>query len=149
MFYYWQVYGGMLITLLMFAVNFQSYVPENFESISRFALFLASVLPVLILVFVEAAVATFLLSVRTWDMVKLLRWVLMAFIGFALSGTLIDALYFSENLPFSLMSLGSATIWLAYFFKSKRVQHVFLLHDWDAEVEKIYPSSPTGLRLTT
>lgn len=149
MFYYCQVYGGILVTLFMFALNFQSYVPENFESSSRFALFLASVLPVLVLVFVQAAVATFLLSVRTSDMIKLLRWVMMAFVGFALAGTVIDAFYFPENTRFSLMSLVPATIWLAYFFQSKRVQHVFMRHDWDTAVEKMYPSKPRGLGLTT
>jgi hypothetical protein len=149
MFYYWQVYGGILVTLLFFALSAQSYVPENFDSTRRFALFLASALPGLILLFIEAAVATFLLSARTWDMVKLLRCVMMALIAVTLLGTVIDGLYFPESLAFGFLGLGSTTIWLAYFFRSKRIQHVFWAHDWDAAVGKIYPSKPTSLGLIT
>ena len=148
MFFYRQMYGGILVTLLFFALNIQSYVPENFDRSSRFALFLASVLPGLILIFVQCAVATFLLSVRTWDMVSLLRWVMIADLAFTVLGTAIDAKYFPENVVFGVLSLVSISIWLAYFFRSTRVRHVFYLRDWDAAVEKIYPSKPSTRLIT-
>jgi len=148
MFFYWQMYGGLLVALLFFALNIQSYVPENFDSTRQFALFLASVLPGLILLFVQGAVATFLLSVRTWDMVNLLRWVIIADLAFTVLGTAIDARYFPENVGFGVLSLVSTSIWLAYFFRSKRVKHVFHLHDWEAAVDVIYPSKPSTRLIT-
>jgi hypothetical protein len=148
MFFYWQVYSGILMTLLLFAFNIQGYVPENFDSTSRFTFFLASALPSIVLLFVQCAVATFLLSARTWDMVRLLRCVMIAELAFTVLATAIDARYFPENVVFGALSLVSIPIWLAYFFRSKRVQHVFYLHDWDAAVEKIYPSK-TSMRLIT
>ena len=39
-FFYWQLYSGLLMTVVFFATNLQSYVPENFASTSQFALFL-------------------------------------------------------------------------------------------------------------
>src|ERR1019366_2191292 len=78
MFFYWQIYSGLLVSAVMFASNIQSYVPENFDSTSKFALFLSSALPSVLLFVVKCAVATLLLSARTWGMLPLLRGVLMA-----------------------------------------------------------------------
>jgi Na+/proline symporter len=32
LFFYWQVYSGIVLTLVFFSMNFQSYVPDNFVS---------------------------------------------------------------------------------------------------------------------
>src|ERR1700676_4375114 len=75
LFFYWQLYGGLLMTALLFSTNLQSYVAENFEDSQRFYLFLLSVVPSLILYLAQVAVGTILLSVRAWDVLQLLRWV--------------------------------------------------------------------------
>ena len=139
MFYYWQLYSGLLITAVFFAMNIQSYVPENVESTRTFSLFLASIVPVQLSLVAECAVATLLLSTRTWDMFKLLRWVMVAGVAAAVLGTGIDAIYFPDNLPLSLLATASDLLWLAYVFRSKRVRHVFCLHDWDSAVNSIHP----------
>jgi Pyridine nucleotide-disulphide oxidoreductase, dimerisation domain len=48
-FFYWQLYSGLLISAVFFAGNIQSYVPENFDTPSQFALFMASSVPGLVL----------------------------------------------------------------------------------------------------
>jgi hypothetical protein len=142
LFFYWQLYGGLLTTAAFFALNIQSYVPENFDSPSRYALFLCSAAPTTVLFVVEVAVATVLISARTWDMLKLLRWVIVAEIGAAAVGTVIDAMYFPDNLGLSALTIIPALSWLAYFFRSTRIKHVFDLQDWEVAVKSIYPSEP-------
>ena len=142
LYFYWQLYSGLLISAAYFAGNIQSYVPENFESTGRFALFLASTVPILLLFIVECAVATLLLSARTWDMLKLLRWTMVAEVAAAILGVGIDAIYFPDNLPLSALSIASDLLWLGYFFRSNRVRHVFYSHDWDVAVSSIYPLKP-------
>src|SRR5712692_8120634 len=70
MFFYWQLYSGLLLTAVFFSINIQSYVPENFDSSEKFLLFFLSIVPVLILYLAQLAVGTILLSVRTWDLLK-------------------------------------------------------------------------------
>ena len=143
MFFYWQLYSGLLVSALLFGVNIQSYVPENFGSTSQFALFVASAAPSLVLFVVQCAVATLLLSARTWDMLKLLRWVMIAEIGAAALGAVIDAKYFPDNLAFSLLIILPELLWMGYFFRSARVKHVFCSHDWEVAVNSIYPPKVT------
>jgi hypothetical protein len=139
LFYYWQLYSGALMTVIFFVAAFQSYVPESFDDSSRYYLFLVSVVPGLVLFCVQLAIATMLISVRTWDLLTLLRWVMCAQIIAGLIGTAIDVGYFSDNLVFDFLTVVPAAIWLAYFFKSRRVAHVFKSHDWGVAVNVMYP----------
>lgn len=139
LYFYWQLYSALLVTIAFFATNIQSYVPENFDSSSKFPLFLASIVPVLLLFVLECAVATLLLSARTWDMFKLLRWTLVAQVAAGVLGLGIDAIYFPDNLPLSGLALVSDLLWLGYLFRSQRVRHVFYSHDWDEAVNSIHP----------
>jgi hypothetical protein len=141
LFFYWQLYSGILMTLLFFSINFQSYVPENFQNPATYYLFLGSVLPTLVIFALQVAVGTILISVRTWDLLRLLRWLILAQVIAASISTVIDIKYFPDNVALGLFfSLVPETLWLAYFFKSKRVQHVFQLHDWDVAVNTLYPT---------
>jgi hypothetical protein len=139
LFYYWQLYSGALVSIIFFVVAFQSYVPESYDDPNRYYLFLASIVPTLVLFAVQLAVATMLVSVRTWDLIRLLRWVMIGELVADALGLIIDLNYFAESLPFDLLTIVPATIWLAYFFKSRRVMHVFKLHDWETAVKVIYP----------
>jgi hypothetical protein len=139
LFFYWQLYSGLLITAVFFAANIQSYVPENFDTHSKFALFLASTVPGLLLFVVKCAVATLLLSARTWDMLKLLRWVMVAEFSADILATVIDAAYFPDNLAFNFLTIVSSLIWLVYVFRSTRIRHIFCSHDWDVAVHSIHP----------
>ncbi len=138
-FFYWQLYSGLLISAAFFAMNIQSYVPENFDNPRLYVLFLASSVPELVLFAVKCAVGTLLLSARTWDMLKLLRWVMVAELAAAGLGAVIDALYFPDNLGLSFLTIVPNLLWLVYFFRSERVRHIFLLQDWDVAVNSIHP----------
>jgi hypothetical protein len=139
LFYYWQLWSGLLLSAAFFSINIQSYVPENFDSGSRFALFLASAVPGLVLLLAQMVVATMLLSVRAPDMLNLLRWILAAQVLAGLLVVIIYAKYFPDNQVFSIFAFIEELLWLAYFFKSTRVRHIFSLQDWDVAVNSIYP----------
>jgi len=79
---------------------------------------------------VQLAVPTILIPVRTWDRMKLLRWLIAGEIAAAIIGTVIDVGYFPDNLVFDFITLVPAALWWAYLFKSRRVVHVFESHDW-------------------
>src|SRR5262245_3543170 len=67
LFYFWQLYSGTLVTLIVFIAAFQSYVPESYDNATTYYWFLASTVPVLILFALQVSVATMLISVRHWD----------------------------------------------------------------------------------
>ena len=131
-YYYYQLYFGLLISCFLIAgVSIHSYVPENFEGVKdKYYMFLASNLPTLLLMLFQAAVATFLLAVRSWDLLELLRKVLVAQAVVEGVGLAIDMKYFPDNIGLSLMSFVPTVLWTLYFFKSSRVHQVFKTHDW-------------------
>jgi hypothetical protein len=142
LFYYWQLWSGLFISGVFFAINIQSYVPENFETGRLFGLFLASTVPVVLLLLVQIVVATVILSFRTPDMLRLLRWTLVAQVVVVAGGAAIDAKYYPDNIAFSVVALIQETLWMVYFFKSTRVRHVFESQDWEIAVQSIYPLNP-------
>jgi hypothetical protein len=144
LYFYWQLYAGLFLSAVFFATNIQSYIPENFTSTTTFALFLASSLPSLLLLVMKCAVATLLLQARTWDMLKLLRWIMVADVSAGVLATAIDSAYFPDNVAITSLALVADLIWLVYLFRSSRVQHVFLSHDWEMAVESIHPLKLKG-----
>ncbi|MCL5287358.1 MAG: hypothetical protein M1453_05105 [Acidobacteria bacterium] len=142
LFYYWQLYSGAFMTVLFFVMGFQSYVPESFDDATEYRLFLLSTVPVLILFVLQLAVATILVSVRTWDLLKLLRWIMLAELAAATVATIIDVTYFPDSLAFDFLTIVPAALWLGYFFRSRRVVHVFKSQDWDTAVNVFYPPKP-------
>ena len=141
LFFYWQLYSGMIMTVIFFSINFQSYVPENFESHRQFYWFVASTVPTIVILALQVAVGTILISVKTWDLLQLLRWLFVAQLVVMIAGIVIDANYFPDNLTIGIITgLIPETAWMAYLFTSERVKHVFQTHDWETAVEKIYPT---------
>jgi hypothetical protein len=139
LFFYWQLYSGVLLTALFFSINLQSYIPENFDSHTKYLLFIISTVPAIILVLIQVGIGTLLLCVRTWDLLKLLRWLIAAEIALACLSTAIDASYFPDNVALNFLTIIPQSLWLAYLFRSKRVKHVFKSHDWEIAVNSIYP----------
>ena len=117
LFFYWQLYGGLLITAIFFSMNLQSYVAENFDDSHRFYMYIASVVPSLILYLAQVAVGTILLSVRTWDLLRLLRWVTAGQVLAAILSIVIDSTYFPDNVGLNFLTLVPQSLWLAYLFK--------------------------------
>jgi hypothetical protein len=132
-YYYYQLYVGIIFSVILVAgVSIHSYVPEYFSGeTQRFLLFLLSALPAIIFAVFEAAVATFLLVLKTWDLVELLRKVLIAQAVAQGIGLVVDAKYFPGNVPLSLLSFVPSVLWVGYFFRSDRVRRVFKTHDWE------------------
>ena len=142
LFFFWQLYGGLLLTAIFFATNIQSYVLENFESPEKGVFFLISTVPSLIIYLAEVMVGTILLSARTWDLLKLLRWLIAAEAVASLVSMVIDSKYFPDNTWLNILTLVPQVLWLAYFLASKRVKHVFKSHDWEMAVNAIHPLKP-------
>jgi hypothetical protein len=83
-----------------------------------------------------------LLSARTWDLLKLLRWVIAAEVVGAIVSTGIDAVYYPDNVALNFLTIVPESLWLAYLFRSVRVRHIFQSHDWELAVNFIYPLKP-------
>lgn len=146
LFYYWQLYSGAILSIVFFVTQFQIYVPESYDDPKKFYLSLSSIVPVLVFHSVEIAIATMLISVRTWDLLRLLRWVACAHVIALAIGVAINAFYFSDAEFVNVIALIQTAVWLAYLFKSRRVVHVFKRHDWTVAVNSMYP--PEGLVTT-
>lgn len=139
LFYFWQLYAGTLMTLIFFAIGFNSYVPESYNDPKTYHLFLISVVPQIVIILLQVAIGTMLISVRSWDMFKLLRFAVIAGTIWFWVGVFIDSRTFPENAALNVYSGLISSVWTAYLFCSKRVRHVFQTHDWDEAVELIYP----------
>jgi hypothetical protein len=138
-YYYYQLYVGIIFSVILVAgVSIHNYVPEYFSGeTQRFLLFLLSSLPAIILAVFEAGVATFLLVLKTWDLVELLRNVLIAQAVAQGIGLIVDAKYFPDNVPLSLLSFVPSVLWVGYFFRSDRVRRVFKTHDWEVVAKAV------------
>jgi hypothetical protein len=145
LFFYWQLYGGLLMAVIFFSMNLQSYVFENFDDSRKFYMYLASVGPYIILYLAQIVVGTLLLTVRTWDLLQLLRWLTAGQVAAALVSIVIDSNYYPDNVALNFLTLIPQSLWLAYMFMSARIKHVFKLHDWDIAVKVIYPEQPKAL----
>jgi hypothetical protein len=141
LFYYWQIIAGVLMTFIFLGIGLQSCVPESYDSSTTYYLTLAALAPSLCMLFIQAMLAIMLLHNRTWKMLKLLRTTILVSIGVEAITFVINAVYLKDDLSMTLgaLSLASYTAFAIYFFRSKRVRHVFNLHDWSVAVQKIYP----------
>jgi hypothetical protein len=141
LFFYWQLYSGAVLAVFLFLRNFQTYVPENFatHASSHHWLMITAVSTIVILA-LQVAVGTMLIVVRSWDMLQFLRILLVAQSVAMLAALIVDVNYFPNYVPFRVGSLISEGMWMAYFFMSDRVRHVFKCHDWETAVEIIHPT---------
>lgn len=107
--------------------------PAEWDSSKLYVLNFVSTVPVLILIFGEIVAATLLLVRRSEANVKILRKVLVALVIASAIALGIDIAYFNEvaTLYFDIVTLVFAAIWLAYFYKAKRVRLVFIEGKWD------------------
>ncbi len=143
-YFYWTLYGGFLISLLFLAMNSSSYFPEYSGSARDYVLFLASSVPSTVMLFVQVIVGTFLLCIRTAEMLKLLKWTLGLSTVVAVTGIVLDYFYNPVNIAFGSLTLVSEFCWLLYFNRSVRVKHVFEQNNWEVAVLRIYPLKPSA-----
>jgi hypothetical protein len=142
LFYFWQVFSGAaLAAILLVTLGYRSYSPEMFDKPFEYWLYFVSAAPGVLLLFVHAAAALILLTVRTWDVLQLLRRIVVAQVVFTWLGVVIDATKFQSDLPLDLFGAIQITVWLLYLFRSQRVERVFKHHNW----EQAAPTSTLGL----
>jgi hypothetical protein len=132
LFYFWQVFSGaVLSTVLFLTLSYKNFAPEIFGTKGDFALFILSVAPTMVLLLVQAAIALILLNIREWEVVKILRVVVLLHVCFAWLGVSIDLLKWQDNIGLALYDAIPMTLWLIYLFRSVRVERVFKHHDWE------------------
>jgi Protein of unknown function (DUF2569) len=135
LYYYISLYSGLALSFVLLAATIQNYSPERWQNTEEYALAIESTaLPQLALI-AQAVVATILLKCREWKWLQLLRAILIGSVICTGITIVIGSVFFSpDQTVFDWFALIWLVIWLAYFFTSKRVKHVFLSHDWGASV---------------
>lgn len=137
LYFYIQLYISLLFSLLFLLVTLGNLRPAEWDSSKLYVLNFVSTVPVLLLIFGEVVAATLLLVRRSEANVKILRKVLVALVMASAIALGIDIAYFDDQaatLYFDVVTLVFAAIWLAYFYKAKRVRLVFIEGKWDYEV---------------
>lgn len=125
-YYYLQLYGTVLITMLLSAVIVDNLQPTGWEDKTLYTLFVLSVVPTLLVKALETVFATRLLfkSQRNEKNVKVVRYILLASVIIGATSLAIDYYHFRDNLPLSIFALIFSSIWCLYFFLSYRVDYV-------------------------
>ena len=73
LYYYMQLYLSVVVSAILFAVSIGSLSPDGWDSSARYVLYLISTLPVWLVLFAEAVLATYLLFRKTEVNVRRLR----------------------------------------------------------------------------
>lgn len=141
LYFYWTLYAGIIVSVFVLIGETEGFVPQNFTVEQNFPLLMLVGVPRILMAFVVAAVATFLLFVRDPGMLKLLRWTFVASIVAGIAASIVHSRQGLHNEGWDLITLVSDCAWLAYFCLSERVRHVFVSHDWEDAVENLYPAS--------
>lgn len=129
-FYYW-IFAILYVSLRDFILHLNVYRPSfGAGSVNHEALVLA-VFPRLFVYIAVAFIAAVLLVQREWVWVERLRVALLAGVVIAGFSVWLDVRYFPKSTLSNAGRLIGLCFWLAYFFISKRVHHVFRTHDWD------------------
>lgn len=139
LYFYIQLYLSLLLSFLFLPATLGNLRPSEWDNSKLYVLNLISVVPVLLLTLAEVYAATALLARRTEANVNILRKVL---IGLTLASGValgIDITFFAEapTLLFDTITFIFALIWLAYFYKAKRVRVVFIDHKWNYEAHSV------------
>ncbi|MFI5305211.1 MAG: DUF2569 family protein [Nitrospiria bacterium] len=127
LYYYIQLYIGVIVSLGITAVNYQNYLPETWvESRTLYPLFLITTIPGIILAIVLLVVSEKLRRSRNVQYVRVLRYVLWASLLEGAFSILIDSRYFPDSLFLDVLPFIGTIFWLPYFYISKRVKRVFV-----------------------
>ena len=129
-FYYFQLYGSLILSLLLGGLIIENLNPAGWEDRALYTLFVISTIPAMLVKIVEVLFATRLLfkSQRNLKNVKSLRYVLLASVVMYAISLAIDYFHFPDNVALSILGLVFAAIWTLYFFSSSRVSSV--LSNW-------------------
>lgn len=132
-YFYLQLYSGVFVSLLFVNRLLANLSPGNWDSSLLYVLFFLSTVPVLIAQIAEIALGTMLLFQRN---ARNVQWLRAALVALAITSGIslgIDLAYFSEfpNIFFGVLTFLFACVWAVYFWRSKRVQLVFVERAWN------------------
>jgi hypothetical protein len=135
--YYCQVYGGSFFSILMIVLSWQDYLPAGWENKGLYGLFIISTIPSLLILILEAIIASLLLQKRNRNSyyVNFIKIILITAACVDGLSALIDAMYFPDNFGLNLMVGIVNLLWFYYFKYSKRVFYVFLNPSWNWDYE--------------
>jgi hypothetical protein len=135
--YYCQVYGGLFFTIFMIVLSWQDYLPSGWEDKGLYGLFIISTIPSLLILFIEAIIASLLLQKRNQNShyINFLKKVLITAACVDGLSALIDAIYFPNNFDLKLVVGVVNLFWFFYFKHSRRVFFVFLNPSWNWDYE--------------
>jgi hypothetical protein len=137
--YYIQLYTGAAASLIIPLFFIKNFYPSTWSGATGlYLLHLLSSIPSLLIIFVELVFAERLRKSRDFAHLPPLRKVLWFHFGFAVLGLVIDLLVFRDSVPLAVFGLVAPSIWLPYFYYSKRVNRVFRTHEW------IFPNLGVG-----
>jgi hypothetical protein len=135
MLYYIGLYLGGIVSVVLIATTISNLAPAEWATVPAWKYLLAvlsTFLPIGALV-AEIIIGTRLLSKRTPEMLGALRRVMLVFLAATALAFAIDATVFTADrtaAALDIYSLIVGCIWLAYFYRSTRVQAVFVTHSW-------------------
>lgn len=131
MFFYYQIFGTIALSILQVFWRFREYLPSWWGNEWDHIVFLCAVLPRIFAFLLVGAVAIVLLFQRNWFWVRNLRVVLVAaMVLVSISLLLVDLVYFPSATLTNYLRLAMLAVWLVYFSVSRRAHHVFRTHDW-------------------
>jgi hypothetical protein len=137
LFYYIQLYLGVLVSLILGAVSLKNYLPSSWQEAPGYYLwFLLSTIPGVLILPVQLIVAESLRISRKPRFIRILLIVLWVDLAVSLLGAAIDVKFFRDSIPFDVFAMVWPLIWLPYFYRSRRVRRVFVTKDWLAPVPK-------------
>ena len=125
MFFYYQIYGSILLFILTAIGPAQSYLPSHWNEGWDYILFVRAVLFRDAAFLLVATVATVMLSHRKWSWVRNLRFALIAALGIMTVPLVLDAIFFQNALVWNFLRMIMLGAWLIYFYVSERVKRVF------------------------
>jgi len=131
MFFYYQIFGTIVLLLLHLIWRFREFLPSSWKSELDHIVYMAAFLPVLFAFLLVGTVAMVLLSRREWFWVRNLKVALCAATILVTISLLLDLVFFPSAAVANGLRLIMLALWLLYFSVSKRAHHVFRTHDWD------------------
>ena len=132
LYFYIQLYSSFAISLIFVPQVFTNLNPKQWDNSFLYVMFFLSVVPVIVVEFMEIIAATKLLFRKNEQNVNFLKKILVALVATNVIALVIDIAYFSDEpaLFFDVLTLVFAIIWALYFSKARRVKLVFIDKNW-------------------
>lgn len=134
MFFFYQVYAGMFLSVLIVAKQIVVYMPRPWKNETNHIFFIMAAIPRLLGFLMILIIATILLKKRELSWLSKLRLVMGIELTLMACSLLIDVYRFPSAFTFNLTQAILLSLWLTYFYQSQRVHQVFVTHDWSAQL---------------